>query len=124
MEFRIVVFANNNLGVRVFHQLTLFEFGNSVKHMGSSVRIVDGSFDWSAGINSSGTTSAQSPVNPNGVPRNMLVWLVNGTVRGGAITPRPGWQPITTIHDGSALYQGGIMYYPPGDSFPYLVLSI
>lgn len=92
--------------------------------MGSSVRIVDGSFDWSQGVNSSGPTTAQSPVNQNGVPRNMLIWLVNGTVRGGGITPRGGWQPVTTVHDGSALYQGGIMYDPPGDSFPYLVLSI
>jgi len=92
--------------------------------MSSSVRIVDGSFDWSAGVNSSGPTSAKSPINPNGVARNMLVWLVNGTVRGGGITPRAGWQPVCTIHNGSALYQGGIMYDPPGDSNPYIVVSI
>lgn len=92
--------------------------------MPSSVRIVDGSFDWSQGVNSSGPTSVSSQLNPNGVPRNMLVWLINGTVRGGGITPRAGWQPVTTIHDGSQLYQGGFMYYPPGDSNPYIVVSI
>lgn len=92
--------------------------------MPSAVRIVDGSFDWSGGVNSSGPTSAKSPINPNGVSRNMLVWLVNGTVRGGGISPRAGWQPVCTIHNGSALYQGGIMYDPPGDSNPYLVVSI
>lgn len=84
---------------------------------------MDGSFDWSAGVNSSGPTSVQSQSNPNGVARNMLVWLVNGTVRGGGITPRAGWQPVCTIST-PALYQGGIMYDPPGDSNPYLIVSI
>jgi len=85
--------------------------------------IADGLLDFSAGINSLKPTTIASPQYPMGLKRNQLCWLNNGTVRGGGITSRTGWQYLATIHDGTALYQGGFMYRPRlGD--PYIVTSI
>lgn len=89
----------------------------------NSVRITDGSLDFSLGVDSGRPPTVQSAANPNGLPRNALAWLTNGTVRGGGITQRTAWQPIGTVHDGTALYQGGWMY-EPDNANPYLVLSI
>lgn len=84
---------------------------------------VDGSMDFSGGVDSIKVTTIQSPSNPDGLARNELAWLVNATVRDGGITPRPGWQPMGNVADGSALYQGGITYNPTvGD--PYLICLI
>src|SRR5262249_7898744 len=85
--------------------------------------LADGFLDFSGGINSLVPTTVASERVPNGLKRNQLAWLVNGTCRGTGITPRSGWQLLTTVHDGSMLYQGGWMYSPPGD-LPYLMLSI
>ena len=54
----------------------------------------------------------------------MLSWLVNGTVRGGGILQRPGWEYLCTVAGGQQVYQGGWMYSPIGDSNPHLMLSI
>lgn len=83
----------------------------------------DGSLDWAAGVDSIRVTTIASETNPHGLPRNMLAWLENATVRDGGITQRWGWQPLGKIHDSSGLYQGGWMY-EPDDGDPYLVLSI
>jgi len=48
----------------------------------------------------------------------------NCTVRGGGITQRTGWQPLGTLHNGSAIFQGGYMYEPRDGSDPYLIVSI
>lgn len=88
----------------------------------SDERIVDGQMDWSGGVDSSRVTTIASEVNPNGLKRNMLAWLNNGSVRGGGINQRLGWQPITTIVD-SGLYQAGFMYIQE-DQLPYLILRI
>lgn len=91
--------------------------------MASAVRQADGTYDFSGGVDSGRTTTVQSQNNPNGLPRTMLSWLTNGSVRGGGITQRLGWQPLCTVHPGNALYQGGWLY-EPAFANPYLMLSI
>lgn len=89
----------------------------------SDVTKVDGSVDWSRGVDSLKVTTIQSAQNPNGLARNQLAWLINATVRDGGITPRSGWHPKGVTHNGSALFQGGFMYEPDSTD-PYLVVSI
>lgn len=86
--------------------------------------LIDGSMDWSSGVDSSKTKTIQSDMNPNGVRRNQLVWLTNATVRGGGITQRTGWAPVLKIIETIGGYwQGGFMY-EPDSGYPYLVCSI
>ena len=91
--------------------------------MKSGVRIVDGSTDFSYGCDSSRTPTIRSAENPNGLPRNGLSWLVNGTVRTSGILTRTGWQPLAVVDTGTGIYQGGFMYEPL-NALPYLILSI
>ena len=96
--------------------------------MSSEARITSGQFEFSAGIDSSKVPLIQSQANPNGLPRNMLAWLTNGSCRGGGVTPRGGFQPLVKVAPASAgLYQGGFLYdqSPLGiGGHPYLMLSI
>jgi hypothetical protein len=85
--------------------------------------LTDGQMDFVYGVDSGKVPLLASPANPNGLRRDQLAWLTNGTVRGGGITQRYGWRYLTTIHDGSALYQGGYLYEPRSDD-PFLVASI
>jgi len=89
----------------------------------SSVSKPDGSMSWALGVDSIKATTIASEANPNGLTRNSLAWLQNGTVRDGGITQRWGWQPLCKIHDGGVKYQGGAMYQPDAGN-PYLILSI
>lgn len=89
----------------------------------SAVSKPDGSLDWSGGVDSIKTPTIASQNNPNGLLRNQLAWLINGTVRDGGITTRWGWQPVGKVHNSSALYQGGYMYQPLSGT-PYLIYSI
>lgn len=87
------------------------------------IYLVDGMMDFSGGVDSGKVALVQSPSNPNGIRRDQLAWLRNGSVRGGGITQRSGWKYLTTIANGDAPYQGGWLYLPRiGDS--YLVVSI
>lgn len=98
----------------------------------SDVRITTQVADFSYGVDSSKVPLVQSQRNPTGLPRNALSWLINATTRGGGIQPRFGNIPLCFVHDGTALYQGGILYDPssgyPNKVFPvgnpYLLLSI
>lgn len=72
----------------------------------SDVTKVDGSLDFSGGVNSVKVTTIQSQQNPNGLARNELAWLDNATCRDGGITQRFGWLLNGQMHDGSALFQG------------------
>lgn len=69
----------------------------------------DGSFDFSAGVNSSKVTTIQSQLTVNGLKRNELAWLQNGTVRGGGITQRTGWMDNGAFNPGGH-FQGGYLY--------------
>lgn len=89
----------------------------------STATIVDGSLDWSAGVNSLKCTTVQSERNPNGLRRNELAWLNNGTVRGGAISPRPGWQRFVNLWDATGKMQDGFMY-EPDFGYPYFICVI
>lgn len=91
--------------------------------MAHQTYLTDGSMDFSMGVDSGKLPLIQSSSNPNGLRRDQVAWLTNGTVRGGGITQRAGWKYLTTISDGQSLYQGGYMYEPPSAN-PYLMLSI
>jgi hypothetical protein len=88
-----------------------------------AVTLIDGSLDFSGGVNSIKTTTIQSSQNPNGLARNELFWLDNATCRDGGITQRNGWRYLGTIHNSSTLYQGGFLY-EPDTANPYLILSL
>ena len=91
----------------------------------SAVRLSDGSFDFSFGVDSSRVTTVASNITPQGLPRNALAWLDNATVRGGGITQRNGWLKLfLALAQGSGNYQGGFLYTPTDGTTPYLMLSI
>lgn len=91
--------------------------------MPNQIYLTDGVMDFTMGVDSGKVPLVQSSSNPNGVRRDQIPWGTNLTVRGGGITQRAGWKFLTTIADGTALYQGGYMYEPPSAN-PYLMLSI
>lgn len=78
----------------------------------SKITIIDGSIDFSQGVQSNVITTIASQINPNGLPRNALSWMVNATIRDGGIRPRSGWQPLGHLGDNPGLYQGGAIYDP------------
>lgn len=82
----------------------------------------DGTGDFSGGVDCTKVTTLASVANPNGLPRNSLAWMTNGTTRGGGLSSRYGWKSLVE-NVGQGLYQGGYMYEPFGAN-PYLVLSI
>lgn len=91
--------------------------------MASGVRITDGQWDFSGGIDSGRVTTIASELAPHGLQRNQLAWLTNATVRGGGILQRTGWRFRARVHNGNALFQGGFLY-EPDFADPYLVVSI
>lgn len=91
--------------------------------MPSDARIPDGQWDWSAGVDSGKLTTVKSERNPNGLERNKLAWLGNGTVRGGGIMPAAACKSLITSLAPLGLYQGGIIYRPEFAN-PYLICSI
>lgn len=90
----------------------------------SAVRLSDGAYDFSYGVDSSRVTTVQSETTPQGLPRNSLAWGDNLTVRGGGIQQRNGWlQLLKVLAQGAGTYQGGWLYVPRGGQ-PYLMVSI
>lgn len=89
----------------------------------SDALMIDGSFDWSGGVDSSKVTTIASDLNPNGLKRNQLAWLNNATVRSSGILQSPGWQPIKRLLDAGGYWQGGFIYEPDGAN-PYLVCQV
>lgn len=85
---------------------------------------VDGSLDFSGGVNSYVVTTVQSERNPNGLRRNQLAWMDNATVRSGGITQRTGWIKKGKIQCDLGWYQGSFMYSPLDSEYPYLISSI
>lgn len=88
----------------------------------SAVRLADGAFDASYGVDSSRVTTVQSQTTPQGLPRNALAWLTNGTVRGGGIEPRSGWLQLVKVLN-EALFQGAYLYEPLFAN-PYIIAQI
>lgn len=88
-----------------------------------SLRISTGQWDFSGGVESGKSTTIASPYFPNGVKRSQICWLGNGTVRGGGIMNRTGYQPIVQGTPWSGLYQGGYLHEPDAAN-PHLILSI
>jgi hypothetical protein len=86
--------------------------------------IADGQLSWSGGVNSIKPTTIQGPNNPDGLPRNCLSWLNNGSTRDGGISPRGAYNYLGTFHDASGLYQGQILYQPIDDSAPYFLIAV
>jgi hypothetical protein len=98
--------------------------------MATNVIMTDGTTDFSAGVNSVKTTTIQSQLNPNGLARNELGWLINASVRDGGISQRWGWQPLQVLLPynapqlaGTGGYQGGFMYEPDFAN-PYLIFAV
>lgn len=87
-------------------------------------RLADGSLDFSGGVDGGRVTTLKSELNPNGLSRNQLAWLENGSVRGGGISPRNGWEKVCRISATPQLWGGGHMYDPPGEGFPWLVIVV
>ena len=70
----------------------------------------DGTFDFSSGVNAARVPTVQSVLNPHGLQRTALAWLMNGTMRGGGLQPRFGWNRLGEEGSGAALCPGGYMY--------------
>lgn len=85
--------------------------------------LTDGTTSFSGGIDSIKVTTMASEINPNGLRRDQLSWLINGTVRDAGISPRWGLQPICKICDPGILYQGGILYDAKFGN-PYLIICL
>lgn len=90
----------------------------------SSIRDVDGQFSFEKGVFGDRVRTIATQQLPTGIPRNGVAWLVNGTVRGGGITQRTGWNPVIQNAPWPfAQFQGAFMLERDfGD--PYIVLAI
>lgn len=85
--------------------------------------LTDGSTSFAGGVDSLKVTTMASSINPNGLRRDQLSWLINGTVRDAGISPRWGNQPICKVGNPDVLYQGGLMYDQKFGN-PYLLLAL
>lgn len=86
-------------------------------------RLVDGQYDWSGGVNSSKVKTIASASYSTGLARNQLAWLINGTVRGGGILQRTGWQPIVQGAPWHGIFQGAFMHQPDFAD-PHIIMSV
>ena len=84
--------------------------------------LVDGSFDFTAGVDSGRNPLVSSPQNPNGLSRSQVAWLNNGTARGGSIGLRNTFQKLVRAHAGNVKYQGSKLYVPLSGNPYYLSL--
>lgn len=90
---------------------------------GNVLRITTGQDDWSGGVDSDKPPTIASQSNPNGLRPNQLAWLNNATIRGGGISPRPGWQRLLAMPVAAGARWGeAIMYETSG--LPYIVAMI
>jgi hypothetical protein len=89
----------------------------------SMTRITTGQQSWDAGVNSDAVPTIASAANPNGLKQNNLAWLINGTVRGGTISPRAGFDRLIAFTAGMGLFQEASIY-EPNFGFPYIVAQI
>lgn len=80
--------------------------------MANGVRLVDGQFSWSQGVNSDAPRTKASSFVPDGVKHNQTAWCINGNMRGGPIGQRPTLQPLVGDAPWSGIFQGGWLYQP------------
>lgn len=74
-------------------------------------------------MDSDKTPILATQANPNGLRYNQVAWLNNATVRGGGISPRPGWVRLLVMPvAASARWGEAIMYETSG--LPYIVCMI
>lgn len=91
--------------------------------MANGLRLIDGTLDFSGGVQSATVKTKRNQLHPNGVAENQICWGINSTMRGGGIFPRFGWMPVLKNAGWSGLYQGGFCYSPDfGD--PILLVLI
>src|SRR5688572_12851450 len=91
--------------------------------MPSETRITFGTSDFSGGVDSGRVPTIIGPTNPNGLKPNQLAFGNNISLRAGGIQPRGGWEYLTTMPTGLALYNCAYMYEPPGE-FPKIIAAI
>jgi hypothetical protein len=89
----------------------------------SDITLTDGSTSWAKGVDSIKVTTVATPSNPDGLERTQLAWSSNFTMRGGGLTTRAGWRRLFRVHDGTSIFQGGMMYDASGAN-PYLLMAI
>lgn len=85
--------------------------------------LVDGSQAFDGGVDSSKAPTLASEMNPLGLARNELAWLINAHTRDSGITCRDGFDYRAVVNPGGHLVQGGYIYEPLS-GFPYLVCLI
>ncbi len=87
-------------------------------------RVVDGQFSFIKGVFGDRIRTIATEIQPDGIPRNAVAWMVNGTARSGALTQRTGWNPVLQNAPWNApLFQGAWMYERPfGD--PFIVVAL
>lgn len=87
----------------------------------SLTRVVTGQIAFEGGVDGGRVALLATEANPSGLRFNQLSWLVNGSVRGGGITPRAGWFNVASDFPSDAsLFQGGYVYEPDYD-YPYVI---
>lgn len=92
--------------------------------MANSVAARDGTVAFDGGVNSVAVTTIRNEGNPNGLLRNELAWLGNGTMRDGGVTQRNGWVKRGVVQTGDYLFQGKFVYEPTDGTNPYEVWSV
>lgn len=92
--------------------------------MAAPAYIADGALSFAGGVNSIVVPTVQSQAVPDGIPRNVLPWLNNGSTRDGGISPRSGWSDLGLIQAASGLFQGAFPYSPISGATPYHLVCI
>lgn len=84
----------------------------------ASKRLSDGFLQISGGVDTGKSPTVATAINPDGLSRNKLAFLVNGTVRGDRLRPRPGQKkiPISSFDSSGGLFQGADFYQPRNDA--------
>lgn len=89
----------------------------------SIFRLTTGAVSVEGGVNSGVLPTIVSEANPNGLGFNQLAWLINATVRGGAIYPRPGVKKLAAMEIDAGLFQEAKMYEPDNGN-PYIIIQV
>jgi len=91
----------------------------------NGTRLIDGQLSFAGGVDSSKPPTIATENNPDGLARNKISWLYNGSVRGSGISQRLGWVPVVqnAPWDGTGIFQGAFMYQPDFAD-PHIILAI